>query len=499
VGLTGVVTEMVAGAPGRRSRPATASFGAVPVLPEPVWSARAPSHRRTLDVVGLLTVFLVLMVGIPSTLAFKTLGANGTPANLLAILFLVWWLCSRLVPSLGGARGRQPIRWAFGLFAVAIICSYAAAFTRPIAPAEIRSADRGLLVLAAWAGLALITADGIDRRERLDTLVRRVANAGTFLAGVAILQFATRRELVDYIHIPGLSPTGTAYAFRQYGGTLDRVAGTAAHPIELGVVLAMVFPLALHVALTAPTGRRVVRWFGLAMISAAIFMSFSRSGILGLLAVGLMLLPTWPRSRRRRAFLVTPMFLVGMRLMVKGLIGTMISLFRNLGQDNSIQGRAERRHIALSYVHLTPVFGRGFGTFIVDQYVLLDNSYLGVVIEVGYFGLAALVVLFLTGIFTARGARRRTSDEDTRHLAQCLASSVLVMMVAFATYDGIAYTMGSSLLFLMLGMCGALWRLVNQQDSGSDGLLATSGSRFAASGRPPCGERQLVLPWSIPA
>jgi O-antigen ligase len=97
------------------------------------------------------------------------------------------------------------------------------------------------------------------------------------------------------------------------------------------------------------------------------------------------------------------------------------------------------------------------------MYVLLDNQYLGIILEMGFVGLVSTVALFLSGIFCARGARRRSTDQSQRQLGQALVASVLVSMTGFLTFDALGFPMASGLLFLLLGCCGAHWRLIREQ------------------------------------
>jgi O-antigen ligase len=98
------------------------------------------------------------------------------------------------------------------------------------------------------------------------------------------------------------------------------------------------------------------------------------------------------------------------------------------------------------------------------MYTLLDNQYLGQVMETGLVGLAALLTLFLVGIFCARGARRRARDEDTHSLGQALFASIAVPMVTFATFDGFGFSMIATLTFVVLGATACLWRLTVDQE-----------------------------------
>jgi O-antigen ligase len=117
------------------------------------------------------------------------------------------------------------------------------------------------------------------------------------------------------------------------------------------------------------------------------------------------------------------------------------------------------------FVEQAPISGRGFGTFL-PSYHILDNQYLMTAIEAGLLGVTALVLLLLTGVFTARGVRRRIKDPDARDLAQCLAASAAVAVCTFATYDELSFPMSTGLTFLVLGAIGALWRMYVSTDVG---------------------------------
>jgi polysaccharide biosynthesis protein PslJ len=44
-----------------------------------------------------------------------------------------------------------------------------------------------------------------------------------------------------------------------------------------------------------------------------------------------------------------------------------------------------------------------------------------------------------------------------------LVASILVSMTGFLTFDALAFPMSSGLLFLLIGCCGAQWRLVRER------------------------------------
>jgi len=77
----------------------------------------------------------------------------------------------------------------------------------------------------------------------------------------------------------------------------------------------------------------------------------------------------------------------------------------------------------------------------------------------GIVGLVALLLLMLVPLFSAWAARRHLVDPAHRDLAQSLAAGLLVPMITCATFDVLSYQIMSAFTFILVGCCGALWRL----------------------------------------
>lgn len=404
---------------------------------------------------------MLLIFGVPSVLVFQPLGANATPAALLGAGLMLWWVSARLLGPHPAPSPVRPVHWALAFFAVSILLSYWHGNFRAPSPLELRSADRSLILLIGWAGIALAVADGIAARRNLDRLLRLVVIAAAFMSVVGMFQFFIGFDLASHVRFPGLTAKGDIGLIQQRS-IFRRVTGTTSHPLEFGVVLATVLPLAIHFVVASPRRRRL-HILCLVLIAAAIPMSLSRSATVGTLAAGMVLFAGWSRSQRRRALVIVPMFAVVLRLLVPGLLGTIKSLFLNWAVDPSISGRTDDYAQVGKYFAESPILGRGFGTFVPEIYPLLDNQYLGHLMETGVVGLTALLALFVVGFFCGRGARLRSEDEETRHLGQALAAALAVPAVTFATFDGFGFSMVTTLTFLLLGASACLWRMVVQE------------------------------------
>ena len=427
--------------------------------------ALGPLERRISsggDAVAVLTLYLFLLVAVPSRLIVGPLGSAGTPATILGILCLFWWVWARLNRAQTGSVRTQPVRLAMGCFIAVIGIAYVLAMVRAIDPKEISTADSGLLVVAGWFGVLLVANDGIPSSDRLTVLLRRVAFAAGALATLGVAQFITKLPITDYIVIPGLTPNVPLYSVLDRSG-FARPAGTALHPIEFGTVLTMILPIALTCAMH-DDGRAVVRrWFPVLMIAIAIPLSISRSSLVGA-AIGLLiLLPTWSRSARIAATGFIAVLLLGVFLTVPGMLGVLGGLFTGIGQDSSAQSRTGSYDIAWEFIQRSPLLGRGFGTFL-PVYRIFDNQYLGMLVEIGIVGVLAFVGLLGASIACSRQARRLSTDPQVRQQAQSLVASTVVAGAVMSLFDAFSFPMFTGMVFLILGMSGAIWRLVREAD-----------------------------------
>jgi len=426
--------------------------------PHPDVSARPAGF----DAVTLLTWYLVLLMAIPPYLVVGSLGAAGAPAALFAVALLCWYLMARRHPAFRLDARRQPVRVAAVLFGCSVIAAYVSANRGTLPAPQGSGADRGLILLAGWLGVLLLAADGIDRADRLTAMLRRIVTGATAMAVLGITEFFTGLEPSKYIFVPGLTVHAQVTDLADRAG-LVRVNGIAAHPLEFAAVLAVSLPLAIHQARFAPAERRKRRWLQVALIGAAMPLTVSRSAVIELAVVAAVLIPTWPRRDRRRAYAV----LLAAPLLVwqakPGILTGFGSLFGQLGTDQSSISRTGAFSAAAPYIAHHPWFGQGFQTFFPQTYFFIDDQYLTSLVETGIAGAIALAALFATGWFTARSARLATADAQARDLGQCLAAAVAAAAVSFACFDALSFSIASGLCFLLLGCVGATWRLARAQ------------------------------------
>jgi len=416
-----------------------------------------PQPRRSRVVSGL-TCYLVLLIAIPSSLVVGPLGAAGAPADVFAVFLLCWYLLAWLHPATPVDTGRQPVRTAAAIFACATMASYVSANRTALTTLVQNGSDRGLILLAGWIGVILLTADGIERADQLATVLRRVVIGVTAMSVMAITEFITGQDFAKYISIPGLSVHEPVTDLINRNG-LFRAMATAGQPLELTAVLLMCLPIAIHQARFASGSSRLRCWLPVALIGGALPTTVSRTSILGLAVIIITLFPTWPRRDRRRGFgiLLAAIALCG--LVDPKILAGFGSLIANAGTDTSITSRTSAYASALPYIAQHLWLGRGFQTFYPQNYFFIDNQYLTSLIETGVAGLLALITLFATGWFTARSARWIAPSEESRDLLQSLAASVAAAAASFSTFDVLSFVIAPGLTFLLIGCVGAAWRL----------------------------------------
>ncbi|AWB91428.1 O-antigen ligase family protein [Aeromicrobium chenweiae] len=420
--------------------------------------------RTRVDAVNVLTVILVVLIALPSRLTFAPLGGAGAPALVMGLGCFVWWAYDHVQRVAPAQVGRQPVRLAMLITIGCFLVSYVVAMTRAIDPAESSTANLGMVSLFSWSGLLLLANDGVQSRERLEVLIRRVVFAGGAVATLGVIQFLTGQAWVDRISVPGLSVNAALSGIFERSG-FSRPAGTAIHPIEFGAVITMILPIAINMALTDWTRGAVRRWYPVLAIALAVVLSISRSAILSAVVALLVLAVAWAPSTRRRALLIVAAFMGLVCLTIPGLLGTITGLFTKIGDDSSAKSRTGSYDIAAQFIERSPVFGRGFSTFL-PKYRVLDNQYLGLAIEVGIVGLVAVLALFYVAYACARRVRVIGTDEHIRQTGQSLAAAVCAGAVGLALYDGFGFPMATGVLFLVLGMAGAALRLARPSEAG---------------------------------
>lgn len=421
-------------------------------------------RRRPIDAVSVLTAYVVLMMVIPSLARFPPAGTIGSPSVLLAILMFVWWLWEQAHRTVPGPDEPQWVRRASILLLVVILVSFGWMSVRPLPSDEVTVAYSGLLLLVACLGVTLIAAEGVPNRERLDVLIRRMVFVGVLVGLLALVQLLTHAQWINYLVPPPLElevsdDLGTR-------GVFTRPSGTAVHPLEFGAVMAMLIPLAITRARWATRNRKRL-WASVFVLTLAAMISLSRSAIICTALAIVVLAWRWSMWDKLKAVLVGLVGLGVVALVIPGLIGTLRALFLGSGQDSSVQSRTDSYDYVFQEVGRFFWLGKGIGTFL-PKYWILDNGYLNFLASNGVLGFGCLIAAFLAAFWSAAvGVRLCTSEKD-REVAQAILAAAVAGASSIAFFDFFGFIQAAGTFFLILGLCGAVYRLGQEDKNARD-------------------------------
>ncbi|MGW6500989.1 O-antigen ligase family protein [Nonomuraea angiospora] len=435
--------------------------------------AQRPLRRA--DGATLVCFFVVVLLMLPARLAVAGLPLSLTPAEIMALVLGVVWVCAQMISTTGVAKGGNPVRTAIFVYGMLLLAIYGYTTYLYLPSDELNLSDHTFVLYAGYVSLLLMVCDGIDSRERLDFVLKAVVIGGTFAAIVALLQFRLDFDLTKYMQIPGLRHSSVEEVPTVISRSdLRRVAGTLGHPIEFGALSAMLLPLAAHLGFQARSrGQAANRWWICAVIIAAgLMFSVSRTAVLGLAGAGVILLLGWSNRRRIVTIGAFVVFLGFMKVLAPGLIGTFYNLFAGAGEDSSIIYRTHDYPFAMREVDKSPVFGRGLGTWYPFKHQVFDNQYLLSLVETGVLGVLGFVGVIGCGIVVALWVRRLSSDPNVRNLGLTIAACLVIPLLGAATFDLLSFPGITSVMFLLVGAAGALLRLERRDQA--DRMLLSS-------------------------
>ncbi|MFI9002053.1 O-antigen ligase family protein [Streptomyces sp. NPDC053541] len=445
-------------AAARRRARGLGGFHDVPPVPRPGAGRLRVLLTRPLDATAVLTGYLALALFLPSNLALPALGGAGTPANVFALLGLFWYLATWCAGRIAPAPGTRPMRLVMLVLGVTVLLSYIGNQDRISTQKEILAADRGLIVLLVWVSLVVLTTAGIQDRERLDTLLRRLVVMGSVVAALGLYDFFTGTNIADSLRVPGLN-SSTASVSVMDRGSFTRPRSLTAHPLEFSGMLAILLPFAIWHAFDPARLHlgRFKRWAPVVLLGGGLPLTVSRTSIIGIAVVVLIMLPRWKPQRRWTAIGILFGAVAVFKVLVPGLIGTITGLFSGSlnNADSSTQARTIKYPKIYEYFVQDPVLGRGFGTFTPERYFFTDNQYLLTVAELGALGVGCLLLLGLAGVHNGGAVRRLARADSDRELGQAFFASAAVALVIGATFDTLSFPMFAGVFFLLLGAGGS--------------------------------------------
>ncbi|WP_078312482.1 MULTISPECIES: O-antigen ligase family protein [unclassified Mycobacterium] len=431
--------------------------------PPAVASGRGP------DAVRFTAAALIVLLSTRQVYAVYALKGL-SPAQVALILtgaLGAYWVLSGHRLTLG-ARG---LSVAILASLLTTVVSFNVVTTRVLPHLALIQAGQGIAAFAvtvtALMGFVFLFAAHPESSARtIEILLKALVIGGAITAALALVQFATGLDVAAMIRIPGImkfGDTGVAHGIVREG--VVRAQGAAAHALELSAVLTTIAPIGVALVYSAKAaGRRTWPWALLTIVViAGSVVTVSRSAFIGLAAAILVMSWRWPVARLAGLLCAAVGAAAVAAVSGLGVFDAIISTFMGSADDPSLQSRARGIDYVMS--HWTEHFWLGQGSFTYPlgaEQPVLDNEYLSRLIEGGILGLLSLVVLMITAIIYAAGARNRCRDAPTTELINGVLGGLVALTVVGSVLDVSAFQQISMIRWLLIVLAGGAWALVRR-------------------------------------
>jgi hypothetical protein len=314
-----------------------------------------------------------------------------------------------------------------------------------------------LSYFASFLIVLFVIASVVRTHEDVDRLVKVLVGSGAVIAFFALAEANTGYNVFNHLStfFPFLK-AGYVPDIPIRGGRL-RTYGPAQHAIELGAILVLLVPLAVYLARRQRQRRW---WIAGALLLMGSLATLSRTSMLMLAVVIVTFVILRPQQTRRLWPALAPLA-VAVHIAIPGAIGTISQSFFPAGglvkqQSYAVgSGRLASLGPALAKVSREPLLGQGFGTRITDgvgmNAPILDDQWLGTLVETGLLGAFAWLWLFVRALRTfGRGAKRDLTDRGW--LLAAVTASTAAFMIGMLTFDSFTFTQVTFVLFILIGL-----------------------------------------------
>ena len=385
----------------------------------------AVAYRSLLawDSLLALLVLMILFVPIKRYVLPGSLPFELEPYRLLVAFMIAGWIASLLVDPTVRLR-RTGFELPVALILVGVFGSVVANGGK-VAERDPYVA-KGITFLLSFILLFFFIVSVVRTTGQIERLLKFMVGGGAVLAVFAIVESRTHYNVFDNLSkvVPLLDSVPFSVASSEEGRG-PRAFASAQHPIALGAALVMLIPPAVYLVRQSARAKWWW-WLAIGLLAVGSLATMSRTSVLMLIAVAATFLWLRPRETRRLWPLLLPAILA-VHFVVPGTLGTLKQSFFPEGgliaeqQSNPGsrgQGRIADLERSLREFAQKPLVGQGYATRVVDRTTgpsdqILDDQWLGILLETGLVGLAAW--LWLVG--RAVGALRSPGNGTCRAVA----------------------------------------------------------------------------------
>jgi polysaccharide biosynthesis protein PslJ len=408
--------------------------------------------------IGVIFFIPIKRYTLPAALPF-----NLEPYRILVAAIVAVWLVALLVDP------RVRLRRS-GYDAPIIAFLLVALFSLVVNPGRLRQpgvsveAIKTLTFFLSFVLVFYVVVSVVRSRAVVDLLVKGMVGSGAVVAAFAVIENRTGYNIFDHLgFLPLLTfhnPNLTVASLDRGGGV--RVYASAQHPIALAAVLVMLIPLGVYLA---RTNHRYAWGGATAVMALGAAATVSRTAVLMLAIELIVLLIVRPREGVR-VLAAVPFALVLALIVapnsVKGLYdafaphGGLIQQQTQIvaGSPNASPRLADLGPSLHQFAH-HPILGIGFGTRVLPTDYILDDQWLGSLLEIGAIGVFVLVWLFHRSLL--RLGRVARSDASPRGaLCAAFAASVAAFGAGMLTFDAFSFIQVTYVFFVVLALGAVL-------------------------------------------
>lgn len=428
-------------------------------------------HRYLLAWPTLLGSVIVVILFIPIR---RYSLAGGLPIAiepyrlLIAVVLLAWLFAMLADPETRWRRAR--VEAPLAGFTVALLASLALNIGHINSEGISNPVFKQVSFLLSFVLVTYFVSSVITRYRQLDALAMLMVAGGAVVALSSVVEWRTGFNVFNHLErvVPLLHLDADSTAGSPARGIRTRAYASSQHPIALGAALVLLLPLAIYLF------RRFRQPLWLAAAAALIFGALatgSRTAVTMLVAELLVFLWIKRRETVRMLPLLVPL-MIACQIVMPGALGTFRAILfpedgliaeQRGGGTGTGTGRVADLGPALDELARTPFFGQGFGTRLTsdtDAVVnapILDNEWLGTLLEVGVVGGLFLLWLYVRSV--RQLARAAKPDETPRGwLMAALAAAIAAFAVGMLTFDAFSFIQVTVLSFVLLGMGAAALR-----------------------------------------
>lgn len=409
----------------------------------------------------MLAAFLVLvwLVPIDAIQLPVPLPIDPNPDRFLLLALVAAAIVSILADSRSApSRPAWSISVALLAFAAVALASLALNAQTLASLGDLGQGVKQFALLASFGGLFLFVATVIRPSELRNFGVLIVVLAAVTAIGTI---YEYRSGVNVFYDLADQLLGGFASVKAPPASTLDsraEVFGPTEHGLAIATILTLALPFAvLGVVSTRTRMRKVLYGLAVALIFAGAVCTQRKTSIIAPAIVVLVLVVYWPREMLRLAPLGVAL-LVLVHLIAPGAItGVTSQIFGGdlFGSDSSVARTSDYEAVSPD-IATHPVLGRGYGSMDPTRsanYRILDNQYLGWVLQTGFLGLAVFLALLATAMALAHRVIRHGRSADERRTGLAALAGFAAFAVANAVFDLSSFFQVPYMFCVIAGLC----------------------------------------------